>query len=321
MVHALKSVFKFSYKSALFLFDLLIQSGYVVSLTPVIHLEDESTEFGFMENEGEKILNRKKSLNEELSAAKIGELFSSAFEILILKHVTQVELVNFRTMGTSPEFVKVLQIAEEFYAMKPEDLNFAQKKAFFLNCYNLLLIHSQVLHELQLEKSKNFYLIMGEKMDLQNIHDKLCAHDRTRDQSIDPRLHFAASNFANTKLLKSYNEFKLNSALRDFTSTFLEERIRIAPTKSKVILPKLVSVYRDDFPKTNSELLQWISERLEGEKREKINRIIESRCDVHIKFKDASLRRDSNPPIPTGMSHLSPIMHHPLMRKRNSFLY
>lgn len=203
--------------------------------------------------------------------------------------------VNYAKVLDCPDFVNYMKIARKLRYFDPTLLSPSQRKAFFLNIYNALLIHAIAVvkrpknkfDRIQLYNSAA-YSIGGRAYTLNDIeHGVLRCNRRntgklTKNQQfepedarlqcvlpepMDPRIHFALNCGAKScPPVRYYDPEDVSPALDNATKAFLLG-VEIDANKNNVMLSKIFQWYRTDFIPQNLwnkqkegdlQLLKWI---------------------------------------------------------------
>jgi hypothetical protein len=208
--------------------------------------------------------------------------------LLALKaeHISSTgDSVNYRAMRSSPLFVQYLQIVHSLRFLDLTTLQKDERKAFFLNIYNSLVIHALVeemvtdqdsmYKRLQMyalaayQIGPNIYclndiehgILRGNKAPPTPFSSRPFSSNDPRLQFIvdfDPRIHFALNCGARScPNIKVYVDTKLDRQLQSATQCFLYS-ILIDSSKKTVTLSMLFKWYREDFGQNDTDILRWI---------------------------------------------------------------
>lgn len=208
----------------------------------------------------------------------------------------QSGLVNYSGILGSPDFVSYLKTARKLRYFDPTLLSPTQRKAFFLNIYNALLIHAiagvkkpkNKFDRMQLYNSAA-YSIGGRSYTLNDIEHGVLRCNRpgvgrlkqrqfevndarllcALPEPMDARIHFALNCGAKScPPVRYYDPEDVSPALDNATKAFLLG-VEIDGENNTVTLSKLFQWYRSDFipersrggeneQEGNRELLTWI---------------------------------------------------------------
>lgn len=206
----------------------------------------------------------------------------------------QTGCVNYNCIMDSPDFVSYLKIARKLRYFDPTLLSPCQRKAFFLNIYNALLIHAIAAVKKPRNKYERMrlyhsaaYSIGGRSYTLNDIEHGVLRCNRPSGgrlkhtqfeendarlqcvlpEPMDARIHFALNCGAKScPPVRYYDPQDVSPALDNATKAFLLG-VEIDAENNTVTLSKLFQWYRTDFipaefteneHKGNRELLKWI---------------------------------------------------------------
>lgn len=210
--------------------------------------------------------------------------------------------VDYEGIRKSTRFQDYRQMACALKYLDVKSLNTLEKKAFFINIYNSLVIHALVegllqsfpggtLSRLKLYASAS-YDIGGSVLSLNDIENGILRGNRPAAAPLsvtpfstekhpdklplvlecDPRVHFALNCGAKScPPIAVYSSEDLDISLDDVTNSFLDD-VEVAEDKEEVTLSMLFKWYRSDFGETDLDILRWIQTRSSG----KISKRLES---------------------------------------------
>lgn len=171
--------------------------------------------------------------------------------------------VDYRGVKAAPETLATL--TEFVGAASLSGLSADQKKAFYLNAYNLLVIQGIVAAypvgspmDISGFFDKNKHLVAGEKITLNDIENK-----KIRPVYNDPRIHFALVCAANgcPKIPNfAFQPDQLDSQLDTRTRKALNDAYFIRPEKKQVKISEIFNWYRVDFADTDKGVLEYINQ-------------------------------------------------------------
>jgi hypothetical protein len=193
--------------------------------------------------------------------------------------------VNYHAMKSSPLFVQYQQIVSSLHQLDLTTLKDEERKAFFLNVYNSLVIHALVEEMITDQDSlykrirmyavaayqigSNIYclndiehgILRGNRAPPTPFSSRPFSSNDPRLQFIvefDPRIHFALNCGARScPNIKVYVDTKLNRQLQTATQCYLFS-VLIDVSKKIVTLSMLFKWYREDFGQNDTDLLRWI---------------------------------------------------------------
>ncbi len=221
---------------------------------------------------------------------------------------TEEGKVNYQEMKRSKSFQEYLELTKRLnnfnpFILKDDD----QKKAFWINIYNILIIHGVI--ELEVQRSVmeivNFFRRIGyfigglffspddiEHGILRSNHKhpllpwKQFSRNDQRNQLIiskfDPRIHFSLVCGASSCPIEFYDEDKINRQLDISARSFLNRRGIILDSKKNILyLSKIFQWYSGDFGSNWPERLTYIADFTNNEKRSYIKNHLD---DLKIQF-------------------------------------
>lgn len=205
--------------------------------------------------------------------------------------------VNYQGIGNSAEFEKYKQLTRQLHRVRISESNREEKLSFFINIYNALVIHANIVHGPATnlwQRYKFFntirYIIGGESYSLQDIENGVLRSNRkgvgmfTRPFSqSDPRfkialekheplIHFALVCGAKScPPIKTYSSKGIYEQLKVAAESFLDgdDGCQIDMKKRQVRLSKILKWYQEDFGRNKEEVLQWIVAHLPSESERK----------------------------------------------------
>ena len=172
--------------------------------------------------------------------------------------------VNYKALEAKPQQLEVLYA--QLGKVSLEGISAKERKAFYVNAYNLLTIYQVVQHypvsspmdipgffdEIQHE-------VAGETFTLNELEK-----GRLFTQYFDPRLHFAlvcAAKSCPALASFAYQADQLDQQLDKITQKTLNDSafIHLRPGEKEVAISKIFEWYRKDFLRTSSSLLDYIN--------------------------------------------------------------
>ncbi|XP_063603013.1 uncharacterized protein LOC134778987 [Penaeus indicus] len=237
--------------------------------------------------------------------------FSETLRKLIIRlyndHIsTSGKSVNYKAMKGTSDYKEYTKLSRELQRVPVEKLDQDGRKAFFINIYNALVIHSTVengpptnwLSRLKFF-DKTSYIIGGHSYSLNEIENGVLRankrgpvqlfapfgkNDPRRNISliqVDPRIHFALNCGAKScPPIKIFSGKNINDELRIATEAYLEtdEALKVEEDRGVVHLSSLLRWYSSDFGDTAEDILNWVHRNVAfPEKKEALQRVIESK--------------------------------------------
>jgi len=206
--------------------------------------------------------------------------------------------VDYQGMGSSPLWVKFKEMATQLQRVDIEKLSNDEKLAFFINIYNVLVIHATVEKGVptnNLARYKFFsgtsYLIGGFTLSLNDIENGILRSNRFSMATlymkpfgksdprmniilpqVDPRIHFALNCGAKScPPIKTFSGSEVQSQLDLASNAYLEndDALVVDNSTNSVQLSQLFQWYEVDFGQSKEEVLQWVIDHLEEPAKKK----------------------------------------------------
>ncbi|KAJ3450964.1 electron carrier/ protein disulfide oxidoreductase [Anaeramoeba flamelloides] len=212
--------------------------------------------------------------------------------------------INLKAISRSIAFRKFVQLTNQLQKINFKRLTEIEieKKCFFLNIYNTLMLHGMILDgfpnsndEFNKFKSNTRYTINKWKFSLDDIHNGILRSNLDAKHSnkyfkkgdpramftlkkLDPRIHFSLINPWQTSHIKLFSKTNLESALNSITKFILGQCVKVY--KKRIDIPSIFEEYEKDFCNTNTNnnnnnsishkniqlsILSWISNALDNE--------------------------------------------------------
>ena len=197
------------------------------------------------------------------------------------------ELVNYSLMKSSSHFFQYLEIIQLLPQLDLSILSSIERKAFFINIYNSLVIHSLVENIVTVDEDSIFkrlrmyatasYQIGPFVYSLNDIEHGILRGNKSSPTpfssppftsqdprlrfivELDPRIHFALNCGAKScPPIKVYLDSKLDRQLQTATRGYLSSNVAIDLPQRTVTLSMLFKWFRNDFGKNDLEILRWI---------------------------------------------------------------
>uniref|UniRef100_A0A7S4KMY7 DEP domain-containing protein n=1 Tax=Paramoeba aestuarina TaxID=180227 RepID=A0A7S4KMY7_9EUKA len=215
--------------------------------------------------------------------------------------------VNYKGIKNDPLFAQYKQLAAELQRIRLEDMTVNGKIAFFINIYNSLVIHANVVKGFPTTSwqrwrffNKMSYRIGGHVLTLNDIESGILRgnkpppyswgapfsnNDPRRPIALEqgePRIHFALVCGAKScPPIKLYDEENLDEQLTSSTQAFLNgDAMILDMNKKEISLTKIMDWYRSDFGKTDERIVMWALSFLDEEKKKNVETLLEGGCKV-----------------------------------------
>lgn len=221
--------------------------------------------------------------------------------------------VDYSSLYHSPDFHQYLVSIRKLRYFDPLLLNNTERKAFFLNVYNSLMIHAitvmskpRTMFDRISMYNTAAYNIGGRHYTLNMIEHGILRSNRCGngpfaqpqfDQTdarlqctlphVDPRIHFALNCGARScPPVRFYEASNLDKALDSATRAYLLD-ITVDTNARTVTVPKLLQWYKADFCKEGDSdaVLKWTLPYLHSTTRKPIERLFRDRTEKSIPFK------------------------------------
>jgi len=212
--------------------------------------------------------------------------------------------VDYVGMSKSPEYQQFDQETRKLRKFENlHELSLAERKAFFLNLYNALVIHGYILHGVptgfmkkMLFYQKMSYQIGSYSFSVDDIEHGILRGNRKHPaffmlnpqfleddprrkfsfNEVDPRIHFALVCGAKScPPIRIYTPENIERGLDAAAIAFCgdEDNVQIDPQMKQVGLSQIFNWYMGDFVSSKSKILSWICTFLSEERKEKMNQI------------------------------------------------
>lgn len=221
--------------------------------------------------------------------------------------------VNYSSLVHSKDFTQYLESARKLRYFDPLLLTDEERKAFFLNVYNSLMIHAiavmskprTMFERIQLYNTAA-YDIGGRSYSLNMIEHGVLRANRPGSGPfaqvpfagsdarkmcalpvVDPRIHFALNCGARScPAVRFYEAKTIDSALDSATHVYLQD-MGVDPATRTVTLSKIMLWYQADFSDDGSldSLLHWTMPYLDAEKRQNLTKLLDSKRQEKASFK------------------------------------
>lgn len=207
--------------------------------------------------------------------------------------------VDYRGMGASANWDKFLLMATQLQRVSIEDMSEATKLAFFINIYNVLVIHGTVVKGVPgglIQRYKFFsstcYTIGGHLWSLNDIENGILRSNRSSMATlyrtplgpsdprtplilptVDPRIHFALNCGARScPPIKTFSGEEVHQQLEVATGAYLEgeDALVVDTPRKQIKLSMLFKWYAVDFGNTREEVLAWVLEHLADPSKKKV---------------------------------------------------
>lgn len=289
----------------------LLEKKYIRSMQDVNHttfLNDPKVFYSLNDSSESTALNAGPTQNYVLdNAAQLSETLRKLLLQLTTNHISEdSKVINYKELKDSEGFKEYVKLSQELQRVPVEKLDQDGRKAFFINVYNALVIHSTVENgppSNWLSRIKFFdktsYIIGGHSYSLNDIENGvLRANKRGPVQlfppfgksdprrvicliQLDPRIHFALNCGARScPPIKTFSAENINEELQVATQAYLEtdEALWVDEEHSIVHLSSLLRWYSSDFGDNTEDVLMWVFRNVAvPKKKEALGKVINSK--------------------------------------------
>ncbi|CAF1256755.1 unnamed protein product [Rotaria magnacalcarata] len=224
-------------------------------------------------------------------------------------------LVNYRRLRASNVYSDLCEMVNRLTTISLENVTENERKTFFINLYNILTIHGiasvndlpkSVLDLNQFWKTTSykvgsyFYsiddiqhgVLRGNKPHSNCTQRHLTFNDpriKYAMRRCDPRIHFALNCGARScPQIAIYSSTNLEKALNMATTSFCNAEVDILLENAEVRLSKLFLWYKNDFGRSETEVLRWIAKYIDEPKQSLLKTLLDrqgSKDGLRISYK------------------------------------
>lgn len=282
----------------------ICKRGIIHHVTNDHAFKDEYLFFRFQEDERTTVLNitRKFEGKPRPAPAVADDVRRQILELYNEFLSTDGNAVDYDGIATSELFKRYVTTTTELQGVDLSELTHNERLAFFINVYNALVIHGNVV----LGKPKTMwrrmaffsnvaYNIGGHKFSLNDIEQGILRRNRKGPASVfrnfgkndprkafmletrDPRIHFALVCGAKScPPIKLYQPSDVQDTLTLATEAFVEDdsNYLIDEAAQTVTLSKIFGWYRSDFGPGSQDVLYWSLSYLPSAKRKLLQRML-----------------------------------------------
>ena len=213
--------------------------------------------------------------------------------------------VNYSGIAKSSEFDLYKKLVGELVRVDVSQLTREEKLAFFINIYNALVIHGNIVKgppSNLWQRYKFFntvrYIIAGQTYSLQDVENGVLRANRkgvgmitnpfpkgdprlsVALNTVEPLIHFALVCGAKScPPIKTYSADDVMNQLTVACESFLDgdDALKINVQKQTVALSQIFNWYKEDFGGNNQKTVEWILSHMGvGEKKDKLQLIVNS---------------------------------------------
>ncbi|KAJ6243590.1 electron carrier/ protein disulfide oxidoreductase [Anaeramoeba flamelloides] len=223
------------------------------------------------------------------------ELMESINSILSAHYSLSLNQIDMNFISQSLAFSRFVGATTELQRINLKILSEDERKAFFINIYNVLLFHMVIQNgQIQNPNMKKKYMqdykynIGGENYSLndirngilrKNIGERNLPYFNKGDprghlvlKKADPRIHFVLNSFnAKNIIIQTIYFQQVEGMLKHITKTYLSKEILI--DKKGILLPKIFQEFSIDFGDSMPQIIDWIAQFLSPRKQKKIRQL------------------------------------------------
>jgi len=263
--------------------------------------KDKYLFYRFVHHETTKALNNKKlTLKEPKPAVEVAHALRKAILDMYDEFLApDGKGVDYAGLGKSDKFSTYEEISYELQRTNIVSLPENERKAFFINIYNTLMIHAYVRNGFPSSFwsrfkffTTNSYMIGGQNYSLDDIEHGVLRNNKRSllafqppfsnadprlEASIplDPRIHFAlVCGAKGCPPIKTYSAGNIDEELNMAAISFLESGCVV--DGNKIYFSKILSWYKTDFGNSNQTVIEAVLPFINGEKKEKIENLLKS---------------------------------------------
>eukprot|EP01125_Pyxidicula_operculata_P018614 TRINITY_DN6623_c0_g1_i1.p1 TRINITY_DN6623_c0_g1~~TRINITY_DN6623_c0_g1_i1.p1 ORF type:complete len:1121 (+),score=202.26 TRINITY_DN6623_c0_g1_i1:125-3487(+) len=212
-------------------------------------------------------------------------------------------MLDLKSFKESSEFFKFRLATAELQRVDIHSLSEEEKFAFFLNMYNILVIHGTAIigaPTSYFSRSSFFkkvsYNVGGYRFSLDEIeHGILRANSSPpgslfntfsssdprliyKLKKIDPRIHFCLNCGAKScPRLQLYTPEGFDAQLNCASALYLENNVTLDPTSRRIVLPAIIKWYKEDFGPNTESVLNYIIQFFDDKKQKILGDMIKSK--------------------------------------------
>ncbi|CAF0892229.1 unnamed protein product [Adineta steineri] len=224
-------------------------------------------------------------------------------------------LINYSELRRSKIYNDLYEMSKYLTTISLDNVTENERKTFFINLYNTLTIHGIAtltdlpksvfdlnqfwkttaykigLHIYSLDDIEHG-ILRGNKPHSNCTQRHFTYNDPRARYSMrrcDPRIHFALNCGARScPQISIYSSTNLEKALNMSTTSYCNSEIDLIPENAEIHLSKLFLWYKNDFGRTDAEVLRWIANYIDEPKQSLLKTILEqhgTKDGIHISYK------------------------------------
>jgi len=229
--------------------------------------------------------------------------------------------VDYNGLLTDPKFRKYVDTTAALQAIRLEDLKGENRKCFWINIYNSLIVHALTVvgpAESTLARLSWFgaisYKIGGYVFSANDIEHGILRANSPSPASIwsilgfpkfasktfssgdpranlameatDPRIHFALNCGAvSCPPIKVYSPERLEEGLESAAEAFCQDEVEVHFDRKEVVLSSIFKWYGKDFGETKGDLIRFIIGYVSDDTRQKLSSLLRDEKDINLIYK------------------------------------
>ncbi|CAF0844023.1 unnamed protein product [Rotaria sordida] len=224
-------------------------------------------------------------------------------------------LINYYQLRTSNIYKDLCEMAKHLTTINLDNVTENERKTLFINLYNILTIHGivsltdvpkSVLDLNQFWKTTSykigahFYslddiehgILRGNKPHSNCTQRHFTFNDPRAKYSMrrcDPRIHFTLNRGSRSSpQIAIYSSTNIEKALNMATTSYCNSQVDIIPENREIRLSKLFLWYRNDFGRSETDVLRWITKYIDEPKQSLLKTLMDrqsSKDNLHISYK------------------------------------
>ncbi|CAF2450637.1 unnamed protein product [Rotaria sp. Silwood2] len=224
-------------------------------------------------------------------------------------------LVNYYQLRTSNIYNDLCEITKHLTTISLDNVTENERKTLFINLYNVLTIHGivsltdipkSVLDLNQFWKTTSYKvgahiyslddiehgILRGNKPHSYCTQRHFTFNDPRAKYSMrrcDPRIHFTINRGARScPQIAIYSSTNIEKALNMATTSYCNSEVDIIPENNEIRLPKLFLWYRNDFGRSENDVLRWITKYIDEPKQSLLKILLDRQATkdkLHISYK------------------------------------
>uniref|UniRef100_A0A7S0WST3 DEP domain-containing protein n=2 Tax=Pyramimonas obovata TaxID=1411642 RepID=A0A7S0WST3_9CHLO len=274
---------------------------------------DEGYFYRLSIHKGTKVLNAVRRWTDRIDDPMVTlSVCKKMFSAIQSTHMDSEGLVDYAAMAEDRKYRDFQEAICEFQRVDIQGLDHNAKLAFFINLYNLVVLHAFTelgVPTSSIQRSKYFdeakYIVGGFTLSLTDIENGILRANRKAPyhfgkqfggdrvavevlplKQCEPRIHFALNCGAKScPPIKSFTKTAVLEELRIVAMAFLEgdDNCRVDEKDGFLYLSMIFKWYAEDFGSSSLDVAKFVVQFLRGAKKEALQRMIDAN-NVKRKF-------------------------------------